>query len=88
MSQGPTHTLPSGFPPVIVDLGKQKRKAVKKLMRSGDGRLAEQVEQVIADVRSELGPDAATVELVPVVVVYRRKARRASDLAALLGGAR
>ncbi len=88
MSQVKAPAGPAGFPPVIVDLGKQKRKAVKKLVRSGEGRLAEQVERVIADVRSELGPDAATVEVVPVVVVYRRKTPRRSDLAALLGGGR
>jgi len=61
--------------PIIVDLGKKRRKALKQLKR-GDGRLLDEVEQVTAEVRAELGKDADAVELVPIILVYRRKVRR------------
>ncbi|MGE5233910.1 MAG: hypothetical protein ACM3OB_07350 [Acidobacteriota bacterium] len=61
--------------PIVVDLGKVGRKRVKQLKR-GDGPLLEEVHQVIANVRESLGPEAAGRELVPVVMLYRRKRRR------------
>jgi hypothetical protein len=64
-----------GLAPIIVDLGKKRRKAIKALMR-GDGRLLDEVEQVIGEIRAELGKDAEAAEIVPIVLVYRRKTRR------------
>jgi len=74
---------PEGVAPIIVDLGKKKAKAIKALKR-GDGRLMDEVDQVISDVGAELGADADKTELVPIVLVYRRKEkRRARGLAGL-----
>jgi hypothetical protein len=62
-------------PTVIIDLGKVKKKQVTEL-KQGRGDLATEVQEVLAETRARLGPELATKELVPVVVVYRRKRRR------------
>ena len=64
--------------PVIVNLGKQRRKRIKQLKRSR-GKLMDEVMQTVAQVNSQLGADAAGKVILPVVVIYREK-RRASPL--------
>ena len=56
-------------PAVVVDLGKKSRKKVKKL-RKGKGPLLEDVDDAIAQLRSDgsIGEGA-----VPVIVVVRQK---------------
>ncbi len=61
--------------PVIIDLGKQKRKRIKRLMK-GRGRLWFEVEDVIDEVGSMLGDELEGKTLVPLVLVYRRKPKR------------
>jgi hypothetical protein len=55
--------------PVIVDLGKKKKKAIKRLRR-GQGRLMEQVEDCIQELR-DAGAISGTAQ--PVIVVVREK---------------
>jgi hypothetical protein len=74
----------TGPAPIIVDLGSKKRKAVKRLKR-GEGPLIEEVDEVLGQVRAELGAEAKDALVVPVILVYKRKARRRSrSLAGLL----
>jgi hypothetical protein len=61
--------------PVIIDLGKQKAKAVKAL-KEGEGDLWTEVLEVVEEVRDMLGNEAEGKVLVPVVIVYRRKPKR------------
>jgi len=61
--------------PVILDLGKTSRKSVRRLSQ-GRGKLLGDVQDALAEVRSSLGEEAEGKQLVPVVLVYRRKARR------------
>jgi hypothetical protein len=57
---------------IVVDLGKKKRKLVKRL-RHGEGRLMERVQELIASMRSEgTSKPGDTV----VVIVERRSQRR------------
>lgn len=58
--------------PVIIDLGKVKRKKIKQLKR-GRGDLLAEVEQAVATAANSLGADAAGKTLVPVVILYRKK---------------
>ena len=53
---------------VVIDLGKKKRKQVKKLRR-GEGRLMEKVQEAVAALRSEGTPKSGDTV---VVVVERR----------------
>lgn len=54
---------------VVIDIGKRKRKLVRKL-RKGEGRLADEIEHTVGQLKSEgvLDADAQTV-----VVVVRQK---------------
>jgi hypothetical protein len=65
--------------PIVIDLGKVKRKSIKELKR-GEGPLLAELDQVVANVRESLGPDAAGKELVPLVVLYRPKRKRRRNI--------
>lgn len=61
--------------PVIVNVGKKRRKAIKSLKR-GRGRLMDEVSQVISEVRAGLAPGEESKELVPIVVIYQKKSKK------------
>jgi hypothetical protein len=61
--------------PVIIDLGRQKRRALRNLKR-GEGKLWEDVLDVIEEVKDLLGTDAEGKVLVPVILIYRERSRR------------
>jgi len=61
--------------PVIVDLGKRKRKAIKDL-KNGRGYLMDEVTDAVSRARSTL-PDAdQNKPVVPVVILYRKKRKK------------
>jgi len=59
-------------PPVIIDLGKVSRKQAKQL-KKGKGLYLTEVQPAIAEATAKLGDRAAGKEIVPVVVLYRKK---------------
>jgi hypothetical protein len=61
--------------PVILDLGSATRRNVRRL-KAGGGRLMADVQEAIAQVTSSLGDQAQGKELLPVVVLYRKRSRR------------
>ncbi len=61
--------------PVIIDLGKQKNRAVKNL-KKGKGKLWGEVLDVVEEVKDMLGTEADGKVLVPVVLIYREKTKR------------
>lgn len=65
--------------PIVVDLGKKKKKQIRNLKR-GRGPLLEDVADVVEKVRASLAEQLAGKELVPVVIVYRQKKKRSSGL--------
>lgn len=62
--------------PVIIDMGKQRRKRIKDLRR-GTGRLADEINGCVEELKAvgTLAPNTQTV-----VVVVRQKRRRISSL--------
>lgn len=70
------HTI-EGPEPVILNLGKQKRGAIKKL-KKGEGKLWDEVLDAVSEVKKTLGKEAEDKVLVPVVMLYRKKSRRRS----------
>lgn len=66
---------PEIITPVLVDLGKVRRKHVKRLKR-GEGRLADEVLDVLDEVIDELGDDLNGATLVPIVMVYEKKPKK------------
>lgn len=61
--------------PVIIDLGKQKPKAVKAL-KEGEGKLWGEVIEVVEEVKDMMGEEAEGKVLIPIVLVYERKPKR------------
>jgi len=78
-SPRPANTM-TVSPPIVLDLGKQRKKRVKELRR-GEGRLMDEVNASIEELRTAgaLASDAQAV-----VVVVREK-RRKTRLPGLLG---
>jgi hypothetical protein len=61
--------------PIIIDLGKEKKKRIKDLKR-GRGRLMNEVAGVINEARMNLGSEADGKEFIPVILIYRKKRKR------------
>jgi hypothetical protein len=59
--------------PIVIDLGKVKKKKVRQL-KEGRGDLAREVENVLADARRN--HTDGNKELVPVILVYQKKRRK------------
>jgi hypothetical protein len=69
--------------PIIIDLGKQKSRAIKNLKR-GEGKLWDEVLDVVEEVKDMLDTDADGKVLVPIVLIYRERSRRRLNLDRLL----
>lgn len=65
-----------GTTPVIIDLGKQRRKRIKDL-RKGKGRLTMEVSDCLEELRAS-GAIGANAQ--PVIIVVREKRRRMTSL--------
>ena len=65
--------------PIVVTLGSQNRKRIRGLKR-GRGKLMDEVSNVVDQVRASFGEHAEGKVFIPVVLVYRRKRRRALGL--------
>ena len=61
--------------PIIINLGKQKRKRIKRLLK-GRGKLLDEVEDVVIEVTSLLDEELAGKTVVPLVLVYQKKPKR------------
>ncbi len=61
--------------PIVLDLGKVKRKQVKKL-KQGVGPLLDEVREAISSVHQELAGESDGKVLVPVVLLYERKRKK------------
>lgn len=62
--------------PIIVDLGKQRPRKLKDL-KQGEGELWDEVLDVVEEVKDMLGDEAEGKVLVPIVMLYEKKTRRA-----------
>jgi hypothetical protein len=58
--------------PIVIDLGKKKRKRIKDLER-GRGSVMTEVLEAMEQVKESFGDAAKNKEFVPIVVVYRKK---------------
>ena len=61
--------------PVVIDLGKQSKKDLKKLEK-GEGKLMLEVELAVEHARARLPEDDHKKVFVPVVIIYRKKQKR------------
>lgn len=67
--------MPQTTRPVLIDLGKVKRKDAK-LLKDGDGPLVEDVSDAISLAIEQLPEVADNAVFVPVVVLYERKPKK------------
>ena len=70
-----TPTINPEITPIIIDLGKEKPGRIKDLKR-GRGKLMAEVAAVINEAQMNLGVDANNKEIVPVILIYRKKRKR------------
>ena len=61
--------------PIILDLGKASRKNIRQ-MEEGRGSLIGDLQDAMTEVTASLGDQAEGKQLVPIVLVYRKKTRR------------
>ena len=84
MAEASVKTSTEMTQPVIIDLGKQKRATLKDL-KQGEGKLWDEVLDVVEEVKEMLGADADGKVLVPIVMLYQeRSGRRRLDLDRIL----
>jgi hypothetical protein len=65
----------SALAPLIIDLGKVKPKKIKQLKKS-TGPLIAEIEDAIDETLERLGKDADGKEILPVVVIVQKKAKK------------
>ena len=73
-------STPSSPSPVIVDLGKHRRKQIKRLRR-GEGKLMDDVNNTLEEMRTAGTLSAASQ---PVVIIVRQRRRKLKSLLPLL----
>lgn len=63
--------------PIIIKLGKQKKKRIKQLM-AGEGKLWFEVQDVIDEVGEMLNDELEGKTVVPLILVYEKKPKKKS----------
>lgn len=79
----PNHQSTDRQPPIVIDLGKVKRKKVKALKKA-EGPLLEEVEAVLDELNANGTRELEGKTLVPVVVLYEKKPKKKKNLFNLL----
>jgi len=59
-------------PPIVIDLGRTRRAHVVELSR-GVGRLADEVEEVMRQIRASTGPQREDRVFLPIVALYTKR---------------
>lgn len=68
-----------GAAPIVVNLGKKTKKAIKKL-KKGEGKMVDAVQLAMDEVRARLPEADKAKQLVPVVMFVERKDSKKSKL--------
>jgi len=69
--------------PVILELGRASRKRIRDL-KQGRGPLLEDIQDAMTEVTTTLGEQASGKQLIPVVLLYRKKSRRRRSVGGFL----
>lgn len=67
------NSTPDANAPIIIDLGKRKAKSIKRLRKGKPGRLSDEVEECLEELRSN---DVISESAQPVVIIVREKSKR------------
>ena len=60
--------------PIILEIGKTRKKNIRDMKR-GQGKIMADLQDAMAEVTLSLGEQAEGKQLVPVVLLYRKKSR-------------
>jgi len=71
--------------PIIIDLGKTKRKKARQL-KKGRGTLLGDVQDALNEVATSMGEQASGKQLVPVVLLYEKKRKGRNRAGGILPG--
>jgi hypothetical protein len=63
--------------PIIIDLGSQKPGRIKDL-KKGEGKLWDEVLDVVDEAKEMLGAEADGKIVIPVILIYEKKSKRGS----------
>jgi hypothetical protein len=77
LSKSAHDTTPKTTIPVVIDLGTQKKSDIEKLEK-GEGKLMLEVDLAVEHARSRLPEEDRNKIVVPVVMIYRKKRKRAA----------
>jgi hypothetical protein len=61
--------------PIVIDLGKRKTKSIKRLRKGKPGRLIDEVQECLEELRNN---DVISESAQPVVIIVREKSKRKS----------
>ena len=67
------NNTPTANAPIIIDLGKRKAKSIKRLRKGKPGRLSDEVEECLEELKSN---DVISESVQPVVIIVREKKKR------------
>ncbi len=79
----PNHQATDRQPPIVIDLGKVKRKKAKALKKA-EGPLMEEVDAVLDELNANGTRELEGKTLVPVVVLYEKKPKKKKNIFNLL----
>lgn len=65
----------TSLPPLVVNLGKVKRKTARKL-KAGDESVAEQIQESLQQALKDSGQDMEGKVVLPVVLLFERKPKK------------
>lgn len=66
--------------PIIVDLGKKRRKQIKRL-KKGQGKLWQEVIDVVDEIGGQIsGDNSEGKTIVPVILVYKEKQKKSRSI--------
>jgi hypothetical protein len=74
-----SETIEKCLTPIIIDLGKRKKKAIKR-MKNGEADILMEIDEALSRAAEAMGDDAKGKVLVPVVLIVEKKAKRWSTL--------
>lgn len=75
MSTQYANTNQKDLTPIVINLGKTRKKKIRRLKR-GTGPLLDEVQQAVAMTRSREGGNIADKVCVPIVLIYEKKRKR------------
>jgi len=63
------------LPPLVIDLGKLKRKTARRL-KKGEEEVMDRIQEELEEALKNLGPEVEGKEVLPVVMLFEKKPKK------------